>query len=104
MIDYLKNFDEILKYINDLSMTINLQETLQRAEILFYQFKQRVEAVDNKREQLEYSISRKSGLTEQQIAVAKNDLSKLPRVNELLREILSSSYADKAAANEKHLA
>lgn len=104
IIEYLKNFDEILKYINDLSMTINLQETLQRAEILFYQFKQRVEAVDSKREQLEYSISSKSGLNEQQIAVAKNDLSKLPLVNELLREILTSSYADKAAANEKQLA
>ncbi|CAO3636194.1 unnamed protein product [Mucor hiemalis] len=88
IIEYLKNFDEILKYINDLSMTINLQETLQRAEILYYQFKQRVEAVDSKREQLQYSISSKSGLNEQEIAVAKNDLQKLPIVNELLREFL----------------
>ncbi|KAI7892033.1 GTPase activating protein [Mucor mucedo] len=104
IIEYLKNFDEILKYTNDLSMTINLQETLQRAEILFYQFKQRVEAVDNKREQLQHAISSKSGLNEQEIAVAKNDLSKLPQVNELLKEILASSYADKAAANEKQLA
>lgn len=104
IIEYLKNFDEILKYINDLSTTINLQETLQRAEILYYQFKQRVEAVDNKREQLEYSISAKSGLTEQELAVANNDLSKLPIVNGLLRDILISSYADKAAADEKHLA
>lgn len=69
-------------------MTINLQETLQRAEILYYQFKQRVEAVDSKREQLQYSISSKSGLSEQEIAVAKNDLQKLPIVNELLREFL----------------
>jgi hypothetical protein len=84
-------------------MTVNLRETLQRAEILYYQFKQRVEAVDNKREQLEYSVSAKSDLTEQQIAVAKNDLSKLPIVNELLREILVSSYADKAAVDEKQL-
>lgn len=99
--EYLKNFDEILKYTNDLSMTINLEETLQRAEILYYQFKQRVEAVKNKREQLEYMISSKSGFTEQEIAVAKNDLSKLPRINEVLNEILISSYADKAAANEK---
>lgn len=99
--DYLKNFDEILKYTNDLSMTINLEETLQRAEILYYQFKQRVEAVKNKREQLEYMISSKSGFTEQEIAVAKNDLSKLPHINEVLNEILVSSYADRAAANEK---
>lgn len=82
-------------------MTINLEETLQRAEILYYQFKQRVEAVKNKREQLEYLISSKSDLSEQDIAVAKNDLSKLPHINELLNEILVSSYADKEAANEK---
>lgn len=99
--EYLKNFDEILKYINDLSMTINLQETLQRAEILYYQFKQRVEAVDSKREQLRFSISNKGDLNEQEIAVAKNDLQKLPVVNELLREILSSSYANKFEADEK---
>lgn len=84
-------------------MTINLQETLQRAEILFYQFKQRVQAVDNKREQLESSLSQKanSGLTEQQRSDAKEDLDRLPVVNDLLREILSSSYADIAAQNEK---
>ncbi|KAG2215549.1 hypothetical protein INT46_000355 [Mucor plumbeus] len=103
IIEYLKNFDEILKYINDLSMTINLEETLQRAEILYYQFKQRVEAVDNKREQLEASLSSKSGLTEIQKIDAKQDLSQLPVINELLREILSSSYADIAAKNEKHI-
>ncbi|RCH82125.1 GTPase activating protein, partial [Rhizopus stolonifer] len=50
MMEYLKNFDEILKYTNDLSMTIDLQETLQRAEILYYQFKQRMEAVESKRQ------------------------------------------------------
>lgn len=102
MIDYLKNFDEILKYINDLSMTIPLQETLQRAEILFYQFKQRVEAVDNKRDQLQHVI--KSETNPQQVAVAKNDLSKLPQISDQLREILTSSYADKAALDEKHIA
>lgn len=33
-------FDEILKYINDLSMQLNVNELLQRAEVLFYQFAQ----------------------------------------------------------------
>ncbi|KAK4509078.1 uncharacterized protein ATC70_007428 [Mucor velutinosus] len=103
IIEYLRNFDEILKYINDLSMTINLEETLQRAEILYYQFRQRVQAVDNKREQLEASASNKSGLTELQRSDAKEDLGRLPVVNELLREILASSYADIAASNEKHI-
>ncbi|KAI8637932.1 rab-GTPase-TBC domain-containing protein [Parasitella parasitica] len=103
IIEYLKNFDEILKYTNDLSMTINLEETLQRAEILYYQFKQRVEAVDNKKEQLQASLSAKSGLTEMQKSDAKGDLDRLPLINELLREILYSSYAENAANNEKHI-
>jgi hypothetical protein len=93
----------MLKYTNDLSMTINLQETLQRAEILYYQFKQRVEAVDNKKEQLEVSLSSKSGLTELQRSDAKEDLARLPITNEVLREILSSSYADIAAQDEKQV-
>ncbi|KAJ1949239.1 GTPase activating protein, partial [Dispira parvispora] len=36
-------FDEILKYINDLSMTIDLEATLRRAEVLFYRFKEQVQ-------------------------------------------------------------
>ncbi|GJJ76365.1 hypothetical protein EMPS_08724 [Entomortierella parvispora] len=35
MMDHLRGFDEILKYVNDLSMTIDLEETLQNAEILY---------------------------------------------------------------------
>ncbi|CEP13047.1 hypothetical protein [Parasitella parasitica] len=103
IIEYLKNFDEILKYTNDLSMTINLEETLQRAEILYYQFKQRVEAVDNKKEQLQVSLNTNSGLNDTQKSDVKEDLDRLPLINELLREILHSSYADNAANNENHI-
>lgn len=82
-------------------MNINLEETLQGAEILYYQFKQRVEAVENKREQLEYLISSKSDSSEQDIAVAKSDLSKLPNIDELLSDLLGASYADKITTDEK---
>ncbi|KAI7898359.1 rab-GTPase-TBC domain-containing protein [Cokeromyces recurvatus] len=97
IIEYLKNFDEILKYINDLSMTINLQETLQRAEILYHQFKQCVEAVDNKKSKLQALLSiddkhNDDSLTKTQREEIKNDLSKLPIINELLRDILKPSY------------
>ncbi|KAI8375186.1 rab-GTPase-TBC domain-containing protein [Blakeslea trispora] len=84
MMDYLKNFDEILKYTNDLSMTIHLQETLQRAEILYRQFQQRVEAVDRKRAQLQEMIS--SGSTNE-ASLARDDLSQLPVIHPLLRDI-----------------
>lgn len=48
IIDHLKHFDEVLKYINELSGTIELQEILFRAEGLFKRFEKTVEAVDRK--------------------------------------------------------
>lgn len=38
----------MLKYINDLSMTIDLDSTLIRAEVLFYRFQGTVEIIDRK--------------------------------------------------------
>lgn len=45
---HLKQFDEVLKYINDLSNHIDLESTLIRAESLFRRFQRLVEAVDKK--------------------------------------------------------
>lgn len=44
----LKYFDEVLKYINELSTTIDLPSTRIRAESLFYKFQRTIEAVDKK--------------------------------------------------------
>ncbi|KAG0324677.1 GTPase activating protein [Dissophora globulifera] len=49
IMDHLQGFDEILKYVNDLSMTINLEETLQDAEILYRRLEHVVDKVDTKR-------------------------------------------------------
>ena len=46
--EHLRGFDEVLKYINDLSMTIDLDSTLIRAEVLFYRFQGTVELIDRK--------------------------------------------------------
>jgi len=48
IMDHLKHFDEVLKYINELSGTIELQEILFRSEVLFRRFEKTVEAVDRK--------------------------------------------------------
>lgn len=48
IMEHLKHFDEVLKYINELSGTIDLESTLIRAESLFRRFKRLVEAVDKK--------------------------------------------------------
>lgn len=45
---HLQAFDEVLKYINELSNTIDLESTLIRAEVLFKRFQRLVEAVDKK--------------------------------------------------------
>ena len=46
IMDHLKGFDEVLKYVNELSGTIDLQSTLVRAEALFRRFQRMVEAID----------------------------------------------------------
>ena len=48
IMDHLKQFDEVLKYINELSGTIDLQSTLLRAEGLFRRFERTVQALDKK--------------------------------------------------------
>ncbi|KAI1308437.1 GTPase activating protein [Mortierella claussenii] len=50
MMDHLEGFDEILKYVNDLSMTIDLEETLQNAEVLYRRLEHLVDTVDSKRQ------------------------------------------------------
>ncbi|KAK3686364.1 GTPase activating protein [Vermiconidia calcicola] len=48
IIDHLKGFDEVLKYVNELSGTIDLPSTMVRAEALFRKFQRMVEAIDKK--------------------------------------------------------
>jgi hypothetical protein len=48
IMDHLKGFDEVLKYVNELSGTIDLDSTIIRAEALYKRFQRMVEAVDRK--------------------------------------------------------
>ncbi|KAI9728709.1 MAG: GTPase activating protein [Chrysothrix sp. TS-e1954] len=48
IMNHLEHFDEVLKYINDLSGKIDLQSTLFRAEGLFKRFQRTVEAIDRR--------------------------------------------------------
>ncbi|SPO00791.1 probable GTPase activating protein [Cephalotrichum gorgonifer] len=45
---HLKAFDEVLKYVNELSNTMDLEATLIRAEHLFRRFRRLVDAIDKK--------------------------------------------------------
>jgi len=48
IMEHLKHFDEVLKYVNELSNSIDLESTLVRAEALFRRFQRTVEAIDKK--------------------------------------------------------
>lgn len=48
IMEHLKGFDEVLKYVNELSGTIDLHSTIVRAEALFRKFQRMVEAIDKK--------------------------------------------------------
>ncbi|KAF2878536.1 GTPase-activating protein GYP7 [Massariosphaeria phaeospora] len=45
---HLKHFDEVLKYVNELSGTMDLESTLIRAEALYRRFQRTVETIDKK--------------------------------------------------------
>ncbi|WPH01188.1 RabGAP/TBC [Acrodontium crateriforme] len=48
IIEHLHGFDEVLKYVNELSGTIDLPSTIVRAESLFRRFQRTVESIDRK--------------------------------------------------------
>lgn len=50
IIQNLRRFDEVLKYMNDLSMNMNLDNLLVRSELLFLRFRRMVEIVDRESE------------------------------------------------------
>ncbi|KAG0202441.1 GTPase activating protein [Mortierella sp. NVP41] len=79
MIDHLQGFDEILKYVNDLSMTIDLEESLQNAEVLFRRLEHLAEKVDAKRREQSTSSSSGSAMeTPEFPSVLRNLLTKFP--------------------------
>ncbi|KAI0199379.1 GTPase-activating protein GYP7 [Astrocystis sublimbata] len=48
IMNHLQHFDEVLKYMNELSETIDLESTLIRAEYLFRRFQRLIDAFDKK--------------------------------------------------------
>ncbi|ODQ51842.1 RabGAP/TBC [Saitoella complicata NRRL Y-17804] len=98
IMDNLQRFDEILKYMNDLSMNIDLELTLRRADVLFTRFQRTVEAIDLKRAEQERDSS--SGLRRRLPAGEANtsgtgesetaqEAVKLPVITEGLRGLLA---------------
>ncbi|KAK8065686.1 GTPase-activating protein GYP7 [Apiospora hydei] len=60
---HLLHFDEVLKYVNELSNTIDLDSTLIRAEALYKRFQRLVEAIDKKQNFPKPRVQPKSSTT-----------------------------------------
>ncbi|KAF9567503.1 RabGAP/TBC [Agrocybe pediades] len=90
---YLVEFDEILKYCNELSMTIELDSTLSQAEVLYLSFSQIVADIDRRKAEQE-SISPSSNNLRNRSSTASarlaaSNLSAL-QLSEDLRDLLKN--------------
>ncbi|KAH7924590.1 GTPase-activating protein gyp7 [Leucogyrophana mollusca] len=93
---YLVEFDEILKYCNELSMTIELDSTLAQAEVLFLSFAQLVADIDRRRAE-DASTTSSSGLRRRGTStqgldgqVAAKSKVAMPALSDNLRELLQA--------------
>ncbi|ODQ64766.1 GTPase activating protein [Nadsonia fulvescens var. elongata DSM 6958] len=94
---HLNQFDEILKYMNELSMTMDLKDILERAEIQFLNFRKAIDMVDRKRQDMSSSTFLASGSTDYSLTdtegskAAKQKLTdhELPNITRDLRNLLS---------------
>jgi len=96
---YLVEFDEVLKYCNQLSMTIELDSTLAQAEVLYLSFRQIVQDLDRRQAELldPSGIRRRRGgeSTSTEMEGSTTDaavagLKKLPHISDNLRALLKS--------------
>ena len=84
IVQNLKQFDEVLKYMNDLSMKLHLNPLLIRSELLFLKFKRMIDIIDR-----ENSLKRLSGeVYSSGSSVTNNEIIE---IGDELRELLSKN-------------
>lgn len=97
-------FDEILKYCNELSMTIELDTTLAQAEVLFLSFAQLVADIDRRRAENDTTVTvidgglrRRNGSNNAESSAgpsaqstARQSTVALPLISDNLRELLQT--------------
>ncbi|KAJ7905406.1 rab-GTPase-TBC domain-containing protein [Mycena olivaceomarginata] len=89
---YLVEFDEILKYCNELSMTIELDSTLAQAEVLFLSFAQLVADIDRRRaeEQRPSTDGLRRRGSQKDSAPAETTTLSMPVLSDNLRDLLKA--------------
>jgi len=93
---YLVESDEILKYCNELSMTIELDTTIAQAEVLFLSFAQLVADVDRRRAE-ELVTPQTSAIRRRGASASGGNLDQtnpnMPRLSDNLKELLNNGRA-----------
>ncbi|EIE81059.1 hypothetical protein RO3G_05764 [Rhizopus delemar RA 99-880] len=87
----LNQFDETLRYINDLSGHIDLKSTLERAEVLYYQFENKSRAMQHKSNQLKTRLEERSVWNSPERQRLQTDIEKLQIPNQLIK-VLPKNY------------
>ncbi|EIW51710.1 RabGAP/TBC [Trametes versicolor FP-101664 SS1] len=87
---YLVEFDEILKYCNELSMSIELDSTLAQAEVLFLSFSQLVADIDRKAAETSSSAKNIRRRRTDSVSAAPPVEIKRTIISEELRELLKA--------------
>ncbi|CDO69529.1 hypothetical protein BN946_scf184785.g34 [Trametes cinnabarina] len=90
---YLVEFDEILKYCNELSMSIELDSTLAQAEVLFLSFAQLVADIDRREAESASSAKTLRQRRNQSVSSSSTDAPVQPKrtlISDDLRELLKA--------------
>ncbi|KAI9475688.1 MAG: rab-GTPase-TBC domain-containing protein [Benjaminiella poitrasii] len=96
----LNQFDEVLRYINDLTGKIPLESTLERAEVLFYQFERKVRAMQHKQSMLKEQLQQRSVWNSKERPKIQERIEKL-KVSDSLLALLPPSSPLNDDSNEK---
>lgn len=111
----LQQFDEVLKYCNELSMTIELDSTLAQAEVLFLSFAQIVSDIDRRKAVQDAATAAGEGLRRRNVPSTSGNGSpagsgastpgkdaltdvEMPEISEYLRELLDNGHTHAQAS------
>ena len=84
----LKGFDEVLKYINDLSLTMNRENLLIRSELLFLRFRKMVSIIDREKVSL-VGLNLSDNEGSDRVTNTNGDNSHVLQISQELRLLLS---------------
>ncbi|CEG74577.1 hypothetical protein RMATCC62417_09764 [Rhizopus microsporus] len=87
ILNELNQFDEVLRYINDLTGNIDLNHTLERAEVLYYQFERKIRAMQRKTNLLKDKLEERTVWNSPERYKIQEDIEKLKIPDHLLELI-----------------